>query len=294
MTFALSIITPNSSWIAADFRISIPLVNYKGEIIDYHPQDEGDKIFIADFKDGRVVLAYSGLGKTRAGVEPSTWMNNMFQLESIYVKDALERLTIAMKVNFGFHLDSMGLKNPSHEIIGGVYINTIPHIILLKVDSEMIPGYFHYVMELKHLSKGNLSAMYTGSGKNHFESAQRQELENLIIKHSEGKAKEDNVFKFIAACFLRISQKDKFVSKKSKIIKLNKDGSYIEKIFDGTNEVRKSTMKPISGIHNNLLPMFKRLNSISEKNRKEKWSDEKFEKEVMQLNFAPRPNEKLL
>lgn len=65
MTLAVSILGRRSIWLLADRRPT-----YKGA----PPKDDAIKIVGVDAKDWNALLAYSGLGKTAAGTEPSDWV----------------------------------------------------------------------------------------------------------------------------------------------------------------------------------------------------------------------------
>ena len=95
MTLVVTINGPETIWVLADRRLSD-----RGRIV----KEDARKIMFLEADDGVAILAYTGLGATRLGTEPSDWMSRVLRGRRLLLEKSLGVLADAMKREFPKHL----------------------------------------------------------------------------------------------------------------------------------------------------------------------------------------------
>lgn len=107
MTLVLSVLGQDTIWMVTDRRLS-----RRGKPVT----DSAVKVANLETTDGKALLGYAGLGATRSGTQPSTWMNSVLRARGgLTLEQALGTLSDAAKRELPKYLT--GLPGGAHNII---------------------------------------------------------------------------------------------------------------------------------------------------------------------------------
>ncbi|SDM28539.1 hypothetical protein [Ensifer sp. YR511] len=106
MTLVLSVQTKGSIWMVADRRLTI-----NNKVM----KEDARKIVKLRTTDGVAMIGYAGLGATRSGTEPSTWIANVLRGRNLLLQPALNILADALKREFPPQL--RGIEDFAHVMV---------------------------------------------------------------------------------------------------------------------------------------------------------------------------------
>lgn len=111
MTSIVAITRKDSIWLVADRRLSA-----NGRAV----RDDARKIMILETTDGVAILGYTGLGATKAGTEPSDWMQGVLRGRNLTLEASLTALAEAIQAEVPRHLG--GLAKLRHTVIAPAFL----------------------------------------------------------------------------------------------------------------------------------------------------------------------------
>jgi hypothetical protein len=111
MTLVLGVLGRKHIWLLTDRRLSA-----KGRV----PRDDGCKLALIEMSDGVAIVGYAGLGATRAGIEPSAWINAAFRNKNGTVLQFITALASASAAEFPRHLAQFPSDYPRRQLIAAV------------------------------------------------------------------------------------------------------------------------------------------------------------------------------
>lgn len=99
MTLLIAATSRDSLWLAADRRLSWPGGYEDGAV---------KQMILETRDDGVALLGYAGLGKTRAGTQPSEWMAAVLRARNLPLEDSLGVLAEAVRREVPPHMGEQG------------------------------------------------------------------------------------------------------------------------------------------------------------------------------------------
>ena len=128
MTLVIAATGRESIWIAADRRLS-----EHGKPV----ADDAIKILRLERSDDVALLAYSGLGRTPDGIQPSDWMNAVLRDRNEALVRSLEILVRAIDTQIPKYMFRVpGIGNSAHVVLAPAFVSEKPTLYTLKLDID--------------------------------------------------------------------------------------------------------------------------------------------------------------
>jgi hypothetical protein len=141
MTLVVAMNGPETIWLLADRRLSLP----SGRVV----RDDGCKVMLLEATDGVAILGYAGLGATAQGTEPSDWMSAVLRGRNLPLEQSLGVLAEAMKKQLPRHMARM--PGPAaHDVIVPAFLGK--ELRLYSIDLAFAPDrkwYFRYTRHVE-------------------------------------------------------------------------------------------------------------------------------------------------
>ena len=129
MTLIITANTPESIWMLADTRLSIP---------GRRARDDGVKVMCLETTDGVALLGYAGLGATAAGTQPAHWMSAVLRGRNMPMEQSLSDLADALRRQLPRHLHSFPKSvTASHSVLAQCLIQGKPKLYSIDLGLSM-------------------------------------------------------------------------------------------------------------------------------------------------------------
>jgi hypothetical protein len=204
MTLVIAATGRESIWIAADRRLS-----EHGKPV----ADDAIKILRLERSDDVALLAYSGLGRTPDGIQPSDWMNAVLRDRNEALVRSLEILVRAIDTQIPKYMFRVpGIGNSAHVVLAPAFVSEKPTLYTLKLDIDAKAKQHHTSVEELVGGPPRFARIETvGSGRPFVRNSDIRQVARLVSRHEKGKVSAFSVARQFAKIIVEVSGKESTV-----------------------------------------------------------------------------------
>ncbi|HEX3506546.1 MAG TPA: hypothetical protein VHU22_24445 [Xanthobacteraceae bacterium] len=176
------------------------------------------KTMLLETTDGLAILAYTGLGATARGTEPSHWMSGVLRGRSLPLEQALGVLADALRQQFPPHMRGMPRSGTAaHTVVAPAFIGHERRLytIDLVVTGDGKERGFRYTRHQKEFSSTYVKPYPIGRGGSgamvNLHKGWQREILSLANAHDGGKLSPHAVADRLAQLNWEVHQRDSFV-----------------------------------------------------------------------------------
>lgn len=281
MTLNVAVVGPKTIWLLCDRRLS-----YCG---GRPPKDDARKVMILETIDkGTAICAYSGLGATARGTEPSDWMSAVLRGRNFPLEQSLGVLAQTVRREFPRHMLQMpGEGTPAHNIVVPAFLDGEPklyHIGLACARDRKTHAFGYWSHEVRITTVG-----LSGSGGAHLQRKSiewKDALVRAVEAHDSGQLSPDAVADHLAKLNYGVSRHDKTVGPRCVVVWRGKTGGGGSAAYTRRTRDRRGPSLPLIAGGTDLAAIFAKLGTM-------KWSRLGNDEVPSLADIPTTPDEKL-